>query len=57
MAKCHRKLKEHTEALTLYHQILANEKSASDATIEIGYTYEEQLDKKAIESKTKETIQ
>ena len=46
MAKCHRKLKEHTEALTLYHQILANEKSASDATIEIGYTYEEQLDKK-----------
>lgn len=46
MAKCHRKLKEHTEALTLYHQALATESAAPDATLAIGYTYEEQANKK-----------
>ena len=46
MAKCHRKLKEYTEALTLYHQALATEKVAPDATLAIGYTYEEQSKKK-----------
>ena len=46
MAKCYRKLKEHTEALTLYHQALASESAAPDATLAIGYTYEEQANKK-----------
>ncbi|MDP6795799.1 MAG: tetratricopeptide repeat protein [Verrucomicrobiota bacterium] len=46
MAKCHRQLKEYTEALTLYHQALATEKVAPDATLSIGYTYEEQFKKK-----------
>ena len=46
MAKCHRKLKEYTEALTLYHQALATEKVAPDATLAIGYTYEQQSKKK-----------
>ncbi len=46
MAKCHRKLKEFTEALTLYHQALAIEKVAPDAALGIGYTYEEQSKKK-----------
>ena len=46
MAKCHRKLKEYTEALTLYHQALATDKVAPDATLSIGYTYEEQSKKK-----------
>ena len=46
MAKCHRRLREHTEALTLYHQALATESAAPDATLAIGYTYEEQEDKK-----------
>jgi len=46
MAKCHRELKEYTEALTLYHQALATESAAPDATLAIGYTYEEQADKK-----------
>ena len=46
MAKCHRKLKEYTEALTLYHQALATEKVAPDTTLAIGYTYEQQSKKK-----------
>ena len=46
MAKCYRKLKEHTEALTLYHQALATESAAPDAALAIGYTYEEQANKK-----------
>ena len=45
MAKCHRKLNEHTEALTLYHQAIATESAAPDATIAIAYTYEEQSNK------------
>jgi tetratricopeptide (TPR) repeat protein len=45
-AKWHRKLKEYTEALTLYHQALAMEKVAPDAALAIGYTYEEQSKKK-----------
>ena len=46
MAGCHRKLKEYTEALTLYHQALATDNVAPDATLSIGYTYEEQSKKK-----------
>ena len=46
MAKCHRNLNEFTEALTLYHQALATESTAPDATLAIGYTYEEQENKK-----------
>ena len=46
MAKCHRNLNEFTEALTLYHQALATESAAPDATLAIGYTYEEQENKK-----------
>jgi len=45
IAKCHRKLKQFYEALTLYKQALAIESAASDATITIGYTYEEQSNK------------
>ena len=45
MAKCHRKLEEYNEALILYKQALATESAASDATIAIGYTYEEQSNK------------
>ena len=45
MAKCHRKLKEYNEALTLYHQALSTDSAAPDATIAIGYTYEEQSNK------------
>ena len=46
MAKCHRNLNEFTEALTLYHQALATESAAPDATLAIGYTYEEKENKK-----------
>ena len=45
MANCHRKLKEQQEAITLYKQIKILEKSAPEASLQIGYTYEEAKDK------------
>ena len=36
MAKCHRNRNEFTEALTLYHQALATESTAPDATLAPG---------------------
>ena len=45
MANCHRKLQEQQEAITLYNQIKILEKSAPEASIQIGYTYEEAKDK------------
>lgn len=45
MANCHRKIEEHREAITLYNQIKILEKSAPEASLQIGYTYEEAKDK------------
>ena len=45
MANCHRKLKEQQEAITLYNQIKIVEKSAPEASLQIGFTYEEAQDK------------
>ncbi|MFT6181888.1 MAG: TolA-binding protein [Akkermansiaceae bacterium] len=45
IAKCHRRLGEQKEAIVLYNQIKIVEKSASAATLEIGFTYEEAKDK------------
>ncbi len=45
MANCHRKIEEHQEAITLYNQIKILEKSAPEASLQIGYTYEEAKDK------------
>ena len=45
MANCHRKIEEHREAITLYNQIKILEKSAPEASLQIGYTYEEANDK------------
>ena len=41
MARCHRKLKQFSEAITLYGQAKADQGSAPDAALQIGYTYEE----------------
>jgi tetratricopeptide (TPR) repeat protein len=41
MARCHRKLKQYSEAITLYGQAKADQGSAPDAALQIGYTYEE----------------
>jgi tetratricopeptide (TPR) repeat protein len=41
MARCHRKLKQYSEAITLYGQAKADQASAPDAALEIGYTHEE----------------
>ena len=41
MASCHRRLNQYKEALVLYHQARADKGSAVEATISIGYTYEQ----------------
>lgn len=41
MAHCHRRLKEYKEALVLYNGAKADQKSAPEAAIQMGYTYEE----------------
>ena len=41
MANCHRRLKEHDEAILLYNQIKVVDKAAAEATLQIGFTYEE----------------
>ncbi len=45
IAKCHRRLGEQKEAIVLYNQIKIVEKSAAEATLQIGFTYEEAKDK------------
>ena len=41
MASCHRQLKEQNEAIVLYNQIKVVDKSAPEASLQIGFTYEE----------------
>ena len=51
MASCHRHLKQWKEALVLYNQSKSYEGAASDAQIQIGYTYEQAGEKeKAIKA-------
>ena len=45
IAKCHRRLGEQKEAIVLYNQCKVVEKSAPEATLQIGFTYEEAKDK------------
>ena len=45
IAKCHRRLGEQKEAIVLYNQIKVVEKSAPEASLQIGFTYEEAKDK------------
>jgi TolA-binding protein len=45
MAKCHRRLGEQKEAIVLYNQIKIIDKSAPEASFQIGFTYEEAKDK------------
>jgi tetratricopeptide (TPR) repeat protein len=41
MASCHRKLKQHSQAILLYNQVATDEPSAPWAMLQIGYTQEE----------------
>lgn len=45
MAACHRKLGEHQEAIVLYNQIKVVDSAAPEASLQIGFTYEEAKDK------------
>ena len=45
MAACHRKLGEHQEAIVLYNQIKLVDAAAPEASLQIGFTYEEAKDK------------
>lgn len=45
IAKCHRQLGEQKEAIVLYNQIKVADKSAAEATLQIGFTYEESKEK------------
>jgi len=45
IAKCHRQLGEQKEAIVLYNQIKIVGESAPEATLQIGFTYEEAKDK------------
>ncbi len=45
MASCHRRLGEHSEAIVLYNQCKVVDKSAPEATLQIGFTYEEAKEK------------
>jgi len=45
IANCHRRLGEQKEAIILYNQIKVVEESAPEATLQIGFTYEETKDK------------
>ena len=45
MAACHRQLKEQSEAIVLYNQIKVVDNAAPEATIQIGFTYEEAKEK------------
>lgn len=45
IANCYRRLGEQKEAIVLYHQIKVDEKAAPEATLQIGFTYEEAKEK------------
>jgi TolA-binding protein len=45
MAACHRQLGEQNEAIVLYNQIKVIDKAAPEASLQIGFTYEEAKDK------------
>lgn len=45
MASCHRRLGEQNEAIVLYNQIKVVDNSAAEATLQIGFTYEEAKEK------------
>ena len=45
MAACHRKLAEQKEAIVLYNQIKIVDTAAPEASLQIGFTYEEAKDK------------
>ena len=45
MASCHRRMGEQTEAIVLYNQCKVVNKSAPEATLQIGFTYEEAKEK------------
>ncbi len=45
MANCHRQLKEQNEAIVLYNQIKVVDNAAPEATLQIGFTYEEAKEK------------
>ena len=45
MAACHRQLKEPNEAIVLYNQIKVVDNAAAEATLQIGFTYEEAKEK------------
>jgi TolA-binding protein len=45
MAACHRNLGEQQEAIVLYNQIKVIDKAAPEASLQIGFTYEEAKDK------------
>jgi TolA-binding protein len=45
MAACHRKLGETSEAIVLYNQCKVVDASAAEASLQIGFTYEEAKDK------------
>jgi tetratricopeptide (TPR) repeat protein len=45
MAACHRQLKEQNEAIVLYNQIKVVDNAAAEATLQIGFTYEEAKEK------------
>ncbi|YCM44539.1 tetratricopeptide repeat protein [Verrucomicrobiaceae bacterium 227] len=45
IANCHRRLGEQKEAIVLYNQIKVVEESAPEATLQIGFTYEEAKEK------------
>lgn len=45
MASCHRKLGEQNEAIVLYNQCKVVDDSAPEATLQIGFTYEEAKEK------------
>jgi TolA-binding protein len=45
IAKCHRRLGQQNEAIALYKQIKIIEKSAPEASLQIGFSYEEAKDK------------
>ena len=41
MASCHRRMKEHDEAIVLYNQTKVIDSAAPEASLQIGFTYEE----------------
>ena len=45
MASCHRRMGEQKEAIVLYNQCMVVDSAAPEATLQIGFTYEEAKEK------------